>query len=132
MNVRLIVRRPRCRLFAAALLLTSLLAACNDGSSPKPSGAAGHIVSPNGAEGAAVIEFAGVVSSINVSGGVGYLSSTGGVTRVALILEQPGTIRFSLPGVALGAGPAATVIEVADGNNHPRAALAGYAVTYDQ
>ena len=132
MNVRLIVRRPRCRLFAAALLLTSLLEACNDGSSPKPSGAAGHIVSPNGAEGAAVIEFAGVVSSINVSGGVGYLSSTGGVTRVALILEQPGTIRFSLPGVALGAGPAATVIEVAEGNNHPRAAVAGYAVTYDQ
>lgn len=132
MKVRFIDRRSRWRLLAAAMLLTSLLAACHDASSPKPSGAAGHIVSPNGAEGAAVIEFAGVVSSINVPGGVGYLSSTGGVTRAALILQQPGTIRFSLPGVAIGAGPAATVIDVADGNNQPRAAVAGYTVTYDQ
>jgi hypothetical protein len=132
MKVRFIDRRPRRRRIAAALLLTSLLAACHDGSSPKPSGATGHIVSPNGAEGAAVIEFAGVVSSINVTGGVGYVSSSGGVTRAVLVLQQPGTIRFSLPGVAIGAGPAATVIEVADGNNQPRSAVAGYAVTYDQ
>ena len=125
-------RHPRRRLLAAALLFTSLLAACHDGSSPKRSGAAGSVVSPNGAEGAAVIEFAGVVSSISVPGGVGYLSSSGGVTRAALILQQPGTIRFSLPGVAIGSGPAATVIEVADGSNQPRAAVAGYTVTYDQ
>jgi hypothetical protein len=54
------------------------------------------------------------------------------VTRAVLVLQQPGTIRFSLPGVAIGAGPAATVIEVADGNNQPRSTVAGYAVTYDQ
>ena len=132
MKLRFIHQRPRRRTLTAAVLLTSLLAACHDGSSPKPSGAAGRIVSPNGAEGAAVIEFAGVVSSIDVPGGVGYLSSTGGVTRAALILQQAGTIRFSLPGVPLGAGPAATVIEVADGSNQPRAVVAGYTVTYDQ
>jgi hypothetical protein len=132
MKLRFIDRRPRARLLAAVFLFTSLLAACNDGSSPKPSGAAGRVVSPNGAEGAAIIEFSGVVSSINVPGGVGYLSTSGGVTRAALILEQPGTIRFSLPGVAIGAGPAATVIEVADGGNQPRAAVAGYTVAYDQ
>ena len=46
--------------------------------------------------------------------------------------DRPGVIRFSLPKVASGSAPAASVIEVADGANQLRAGVAGYQVTYER
>jgi hypothetical protein len=125
--------RKRTRRLRPLLLLSIVLGgACGDSGGPRPNGVRGAVVSPNGNEGAAVLEFAGVVDSVTVVGGVAYLRSAGGVTRAALILDQPGTIRFSLPGIAVGSAPAAVLVEVADGSNALRATVAGYRVEYDR
>ena len=117
-------------------VLTALalcVAGCSKGDSGPTShldGPIGVLSSPNGAEGAAIIEFAGVVDSVMIVGGKAYLRTSGGRTRAALVLDQAGTIRFSLPKITGGSPPAATVIEVADGNNQLRSNTAAYQVTY--
>lgn len=118
----------------AALAIAGIVAGCSDKSGPTEQliGPIARIVSPNGAEGSAIGEFAGTVDSIMVAGGKGYLHSVGGITRAALILDQPGLIRFSLPKVAGGSAPSATVVEVADGANQLRAGVSGYQVTYER
>ena len=113
-------------------LMALAVAACG-GDSGGPgaggSGAIGQVVSPNGSEGAAIIEFAGAVDSIVVTGGRAYLQTGGGRTRAALVLDQPGNIQFRLPRVT-GAAPSATVVQVAGGDNQLRASVAGYQVAY--
>jgi hypothetical protein len=113
---------------------TLTLLACSGDPSPVQAGdgPAGHLVSPNGAEGAVVLEFAGAVDTVAVAGGTAWVRFAGGVTRAALVLDKAGSIRFSLPHAPLGDGPAATVLEVADGSNQLRASTAGYRVDYDR
>jgi hypothetical protein len=122
------------RLLTAPLMLLSGLAACSDKGRPTESlkGPIARLISPNGAEGAAVIEFAAVVDSVVLQGGIAYLHAASGRTRAALVLEHPGAVRFSLPHGTPGAVPAATVIEVADGSNQLRSTVAGYRVAYDR
>lgn len=122
-----------CSMVVAALS-SSALAGCSGDKGPTEqlSGAVGRVVSPNGAEGAAVIELAGVVDSVVVAGGQAFLKSANGVTRAALVLERPGLIRFSLPRLVKGSGPAATVVQVADGNNQLRPNAGAYRVDYER
>jgi hypothetical protein len=121
---------------ALALLATcgAALAGCSGDGGPTQQlhGAVGRLVSPNGAEGAAVIEIAASVDSVEVLGGEGFLRPANGVTRIAVVLDQPGTIRFGLPRLPRGTGPTATVVQVADGNNQLRADVAAYRVDYER
>jgi hypothetical protein len=118
------------RITAAALLLGG----CSGDGSPTEqlTGAIAHIDSPNGAEGAAIVEFAGSVREIVVVGGTSYVRAVGGVSRAAIVLDKPGTIRFSLPDFEPSAAPTATVLEVAAGDNALRANVAAYRVTYER
>jgi hypothetical protein len=128
-------RRPHSR--AARLtgfLIAISAAACSGESSPTQdlTGAIGRVDSPNGAEGAAILEFAAPVSEIVVAGGTSHVRTIGSVTRAALVLDRPGIIRFSLPAFESANAPAATVLEVAAGNNAIRASVATYRVTYER
>jgi hypothetical protein len=128
-------RIPRDRIPAfTALVTTILLAGCSGERTPTQqlTGAIGRVDSPNGAEGAALVEFASPVSEIVVAGGTSYLRTVGSVTRAALVLDRPGTIRFSLPAFEAANAPAATVLEAADGNNGMRSSVANYRVTYER
>src|SRR5262245_60410207 len=121
----------RCQRILSFVFLLAVGAACSrdDGPTSHLEGPIGVITSPNGAEGAAIIEFAAVIDSLQIEGGPAYLRNAGGITRAALILQKPGVIRFSLPKVS-GAVPGTTVIEVADGNNQLRSNTSAYQVTY--
>jgi hypothetical protein len=118
--------------FLSIVGLLAFISACSkdDGPTSHLEGPIGVVTSPNGAEGAAIVEFAGVVDSVMIEGGTAFLRSAGGITRAALILDQPGTIRFSLPKVSSGSLPATSVIQVADGNNQLRSNTSAYQVTY--
>jgi hypothetical protein len=106
------------------------LAGC--GESPAPPPASGpyvaRLVSPNGAEGAAVVQVAALVDSVTVGGGRAFHHSAPSGSRLVLVVDQPGEIRFTLHGVAASANPAFQVIEVADGADKLRPAVAGYRV----
>lgn len=109
--------------------------ACRDLGPKGPNGpGAIHVdlVSPNGAEGSAVFEFAG-------GSGLGVVSSYGGevhyshnygteTSRVVVIMEVPGEVRFTIRTSDVGDLPTVTVIQVADGNDDLRTSLAGYDV----
>jgi hypothetical protein len=111
----------------------AVLAACSgDGPTQELNGAVARLASPNGAEGAAVIEVAATVDDVEVVGGEAFLRASNGVTRIAVVLDQPGTIRFGLPRLPRGSGPAATVVQVADGNNELRTDLSAYRVDYER
>jgi hypothetical protein len=132
--MRLSVRRRTWRRELAGLLLAFLAFGCSGESSPTKelTGAIGRVDSPNGAEGAAILEFASPVAEIMVAGGSSHLRTIGSVTRAALVLDRPGIIRFSLPEFESANAPAATVREVADGNNALRGSVASYRVTYER
>jgi hypothetical protein len=120
------------------LVLPALLAlaACDEGGTGVTPGGAYRAVlqSPHGAEGAAAIELEGAGIE-SVAGGAGtrvFLQPAAGGARVVVVREPAGPIEFS---VTLAAGselPRARVVEVADGNDQPRASLAGYRVTLER
>jgi hypothetical protein len=110
-----------------------LLAGCRDGRSvvdPEP--VAGRalfaIVSPHGAEGAAVLELQGGGWSEPRADADAelYVHRDGESARLVLVRAQPGELRFHLHLDDLGRPPAVRVLEVADGDDRPREALAGY------
>jgi hypothetical protein len=87
--------------------------------------------SPNGAEGAAAIELSGPgIQSVVASTGRIFTQSAGTTTHVVLVQEPAGAMEFRVTMAPGQAPPAARVVEVADGNDQPRASLAGYRVTF--
>jgi hypothetical protein len=112
------------------------LAACDEGGTGVPAGGEYRAVlqSPNGAEGAAAFELEGG-GVRSVAGGEGtrvFMQPAAGGTRVIAVREPAGPIEFTLtlaPGSKL---PQARVVEVADGQDQPRASLAGYRVTLER
>jgi hypothetical protein len=126
------LRRRAARLTRVLIAISA--AACSGEGSPTQElrGAIGRVDSPNGAEGAAILEFAAPVSEIVVAGGTSHLRTIGSVTRAALVLDRPGIIRFSLPAFESATAPAASVLEVAAGNNAIRPSIATYRVTYER
>ncbi len=117
---------------ACAMVACAMVGACgSDAGGPGGSAhASGRVVSPNGNEGAALIDFAGAIDTMTVTGGSAFLQTTNGRTRAVIVLDQPGTIRFTLPNIATGAAPAGTVVQVADGANALRASVSAYRVEY--
>lgn len=85
--------------------------------------------SPNGSEGAAVIEVAGSgITGIDSGADQFYTGPPGPTTRLVLVLASPGMISFTLTADKREDPPTATVVAVADGANQPRSDLTGYAV----
>jgi len=125
-NARRLARR-----LSVVVLVGSTACGAHDGPTPAAGAPSGRVVGPNGTQGAAVVEFDGVVDSIVVPGGRGFLETSGGRTRAALVLDQPGTIRFTLPR-ATSPAPNAAVLQVADGANRLAAAADAYRVEYDR
>ncbi|HEX6370589.1 MAG TPA: hypothetical protein VF006_16820 [Longimicrobium sp.] len=117
------------------LLLAAALSAgaCDRGGTGVPDGGEYRAVlqSPNGAEGAAAIELTGPgIQSVTAATGRLFTQTAGTTTRVVLVHEPAAAIEFRVTMAPGQAPPAARVVEVADGNDQPRASLAGYAVTF--
>ena len=110
------------------------LGACERGGGTPPEDGGEYravLESPHGAEGAAAIELTGPgIESITTSTGRIFTQSAGTTTHVVLVQEPAGSIEFRVTTAAGQAPPSARVVEVADGNDQPRAALAGYRVTF--
>lgn len=122
----------RFRPISVALAALVILAACRDVNEPPPGGAyVATLVSPNRAEGAAVIELEGAgIEALSERGGELFSETTGRTVRVVIVREAPGAIEF---GVTMASGsrpPTARVIEVADGEDQLRDALDRYSLRF--
>jgi hypothetical protein len=117
-------------LLAAASLLAA--AACgSDSGEPRQSlSYSVELESPNGAEGAAVLEIDGDVAAVRGPAGARILThDANGATRVIVVLDQPGTIAFELDLAERGPSPEASVVEVSGPDDALRATTAGYSVS---
>jgi hypothetical protein len=121
------------------LLFATLLSlgACERGGGGTPPEDGGEyravLESPFGAEGAAAIELTGAgILSITTTTGRIFTQSAGTTAHVVLVQEPAGSIEFRVTTAEGQAPPAARVVEVADGNDQPRASLAGYRVTFSR
>lgn len=126
--------KQRPSLFILPALL--VLAACDEGGTGVAAGGEYRAVlqSPHGAEGAAILQFDGARVR-SVAGGEGtrvFMQPASGGTRVVAVREPAGPIEFSLTLAEGGALPRARVVEVADGQDQPRASLDGYRVTLER
>jgi len=89
------------------------------------------LVSPNGPEGAVVLELAGPgLGAVTVAEGEVFGQADGNTTRLVVIRDIPGQIRFRIQVLERSEPPAATVLEVADGANELRASISGYQVEF--
>ena len=121
----------RAFLAGAAVLLAG--SACED-SPPGPASVPGDVavtlVSPNGAEGGAVLS-TGEAGIIEVSAEAAvqvYHWREAGEDRIVALCDAAGEIRFRMSVADVNRPPRLDVIEVADAANRLRASLAGYEV----
>lgn len=119
--------------FILPALLT--LAACDPGGSgpPEPEGGTFHAVleSPNGAEGAVSLQLTGGgIASLEATGATLLASTVSGGKRVVVLKEPAGSIEFDLTIERGNDVPEVQVLEVVDGQDQPRASLAGYDVEF--
>lgn len=126
--------KKRSTLFIVPALLA--LAACDEGGTGVSAGGEYRAVlrSPHGAEGAAIIQIDGAgVRSVSAGEGTrAFMQPGAGGTRVVVVREPAGPIEFTLTLAAGGTLPRARVVEVADGEDQPRASLDGYRVTLER
>lgn len=89
------------------------------------------LVSPNGDEGAALIEMTGSgLGEVTVREGRVFTTGTGQRVRAVFVLDEPGEIRFQIEMDDPKAPISATVLEVADGTNEVRTSLTEYDVEF--
>lgn len=112
------------------------LAACDPGGTgPSLEGGTFRAVlqSPNGAEGAALLEMEGTgITDFTAPAGELLGTSQGTPRRMVFLKEPAGTIEFQVtvePGNEL---PTVRVLEVVDGADVPRASLNGYRVNFSR
>ncbi len=117
---------------AGVALLAISLSGCDRATpSDGPGTVTAALVSPNGAEGAAVVDVAGTIEGISAPTGTSFYttpSATG--TRVILVRETPGNLEMSFHTQDISRPPAISVVEVADGNDAIRASLTGYRMEF--
>ncbi len=115
-----------------AALALALVACSSDGTAPnRPGEIRAVVVSPDGDLGAAVLELGGVSDIIPV-GGRAFTERNGDVLRVVIVLDEPGQIEFRIKTADITGEPAATVVEVADGDNQVPESVSGYHVQFIQ
>jgi hypothetical protein len=128
----------RLRSAVRALAIAGLLAAvaCDD-APPEPQPVPGDLdvtlVSPNGSEGAAVLETADEgVTEISVEEGLQAFHWTeGGLTRIVLLLDDVGELRFRMSVTDVNRPPRLDLVEVSDAMNRLRTSLAGYEIAVE-
>lgn len=88
------------------------------------------VTSPNGTEGAALLELSGGVGlgPVTSAAGTVFFDHGKNTTRVVVILDAPGEIRFDVRSDDIGTPPQVTLLQVADGDDALRASLSGYHV----
>ncbi len=121
-------RRCLVKHFTTTLAL-ALVACSSDGTGPGEMRAV--VVSPDGDLGAAVLELGGVLD-ITPVGGRAFTERNGDVLRVVIVLDEPGQIEFRIKTADITGEPAATVVEVADGDNQVPESVSGYHVQFIQ
>ena len=120
------------RIISTALLGAALTACGSDQPVPLGPGALeATLVSPNGPEGAAVLELAGPgLGEVTVAEGEVFEQADGNTTRLVIVRDIPGQIRFRVQVIERSEPPTATVVEVADGTNELRSSISGYQVEF--
>ena len=127
------------RPFVSRLTVLGLLAlcvgACDTLGPDEPMGPGSllaTLVSPLGNEASAVFELTGGVGLVTVSapGGEVFYEHFGGSTRIIVVLNDPGEVRFQVRTEDVGQPPEVSVIQVADGDNRLRTSLSGYTVRF--
>ena len=119
------------RAVIAALLVA--LGGCGRDAGPdlQPGVLTAALVSPNGPEGAALISLVGSgIGTVDAPAGRVFQFSQGDTTRVLLILDVPGDVIFRVSVPNLRDPPAATVTQVADGENRLRQDVSTYRVRF--
>jgi hypothetical protein len=120
-------------LLAAAAAL-AFLACGDDGPSEPPPGAGDlvvHLISPHDSEGAAVFETSGAgIAGVDCDGCDAYHNRVNGTSRIVVLMEQPGQLRFTMSVADRQSPPELQVIEVADPSNQVRDDVSLYAVGY--
>lgn len=119
---------------APLALLAVLVTACSD-APPRPSGPAtveARLTSPNGAEGAALIELIGDFGEIAAAGNTTVMSEpvNDSTARILLISAAGGQLSFQVFLEEQRRPPRVRVLEVADTLNQLRPAVTGYGVAF--
>lgn len=87
------------------------------------------VVSPNGAEGAAVIEVEGPrVIGVTATDGQIFVSRSGDILRAVIVRDEPGPIEFTVQVLDPRFPVATRILQVADGENRVRPTVDGYQV----
>ena len=125
-------RRHITHWLAVAVLTVSSACERSTSPSPGPGLTSTRLVSPHTDDGAAFIELTGDVQSVSAPAGTTVYTEQvrAGVLRVLLIRDTPGPIEFSLQLADRTRIPVARVLEVADGDDRPRASVDGYRVEF--
>lgn len=124
--------RTRRRVAAVLAAVAALqLAGCRDDPAGPPGQVTATLVSPNGAEGAALLELSGD-GVIDVKPAAGSLLQTpsGGTRQIAVLLRDPGKIALTLSLADRTRPPEIRILQVSGPDDRPRA-LAGYRVQID-
>ncbi len=118
---------------ALAIACCLVVAACDD-APPEPQPVPGdlvvRLVSPNGSEGAAVLQTTdGGIQEISVEAGLqAFHWSEGGLTRIVLLRDEAGEVRFVMSVEDWRQPPQLEIVEVADEANRLRGSLVGYSL----
>jgi len=127
----IVTRTSKLAAVLASVALLLLLACGEDATQPAPvpGDLAVNVVSPNGLEGAAVLQTIqeGIVD-ITSEVGQAHHWRAGGVSRIVVLLDEPGDVRFTLSVADLNRPPQLRVVEVADPDNRLRSLVIGYVV----
>ena len=108
-----------------------LLASCDSTNPSGPGTLTAVLKSPNGAEGAAVLDVEGIVESMSANGDVTlYQTPSGQATRAVLVRLTPGELSMKVTLADVSRTPQITVVEVADGDNKVRPSVSGYNVEF--
>ena len=118
---------------ASALLLSAVGCSGDAGPEIQPGILTASLVSPNGPEGAALIGLVGSgLGFVEPAGGRAFTFSRGDAIRILLLLDTPGELGFRISVPDVRSPPAATVLQVADGENALRGDVAAYRVRFAQ
>jgi hypothetical protein len=128
--MRQVARSPS--ILSAALLSVAVLA-CD--SQPSDVGGPGTLfgvlVSPDGSEGAVLMDLTGPgLGTVRTSGGVVFTEISGDRLRLLVVRDRAGTIEFSIDVADVRTPPDVAVQEVADGSDQLRTSLEGYRVRF--
>jgi hypothetical protein len=116
--------------FGVALLLAAGCDSTGPGDGRGPGFITATLVSPAGSEGSAVFELTGGtgLGFVSSDGGETFYQHSAGSSRVVVVLDDPGVIRFQVGTGDFGDLPSVQVLQVADGQNQLRPSLTGYQV----